>query len=108
FNDALTFLKPAKRVVLLVGVLDGADERAEPATDDMVAHLTRHGVNVELAQVPASEGNIGRLILSQAKDVKADMIVMGAFHHSRWREFILGGVTLTMLEEANVPLFMAH
>jgi len=74
----------------------------------MVAHLTRHGVNVELARVPASEGNIGRLILSQAKEAKADMIVMGAFHHSRWREFILGGVTLTMLEEANVPLFMAH
>jgi len=108
FNDALTFLAPAKRVVLLVGVLDGADEGAVPATDDMVAHLTRHGVNVELARVPASEGNIGRLILSQAKEAKADMIVMGAFHHSRWREFILGGVTLTMLEEANVPLFMAH
>jgi nucleotide-binding universal stress UspA family protein len=34
--------------------------------------------------------------------------VMGAFHHSRWREFILGGVTLTMLEEATIPLFMAH
>jgi len=108
FNDALTFLKPAKRVVLLVGVLDGAGDRAEPATDDMVAHLTRHGVNVEVTRVPASEGDIGRLILSQAKDVKADMIVMGAFHHSRWREFILGGVTLTMLEEATIPLFMAH
>ena len=39
---------------------------------------------------------------------EADMIVMGAFHHSRWREFILGGVTLTMLEEATIPLFMAH
>jgi nucleotide-binding universal stress UspA family protein len=36
------------------------------------------------------------------------MIVMGAFHHSRWREFILGGVTLTMLEAAAIPLFMAH
>lgn len=108
FNDALTFLKPAKRVVLLVGVLDGADEKAEPPTDDMVAHMTRHGVNVEVARVPAGNGGIGRLILSKAKDVKADMIVMGAFHHSRWREFILGGVTLTMLEEATIPLFMAH
>jgi nucleotide-binding universal stress UspA family protein len=36
------------------------------------------------------------------------MMVMGAFHHSRWREFILGGVTLTVLEEATIPLFMAH
>jgi len=108
FNDALTFLKPAKRVVLLVGVMDGTGEAGEPATDDMVAHLKRHGVSVEVARVPASEGDIGRLLLSQAKALRADMIVMGAFHHSRWREFILGGVTLTMLEEATIPLFMAH
>ena len=108
FNDALIFLKPASRVVLLVGVMNGAGEEAEPATDDMVTHLKRHGVNVEVARVPASEGDIGRLLLAQAKALQADMIVMGAFHHSRWREFILGGVTLTMLEEATIPLFMAH
>jgi len=53
-------------------------------------------------------GDIGKLLLAKAKELKADMIVMGAFHHSRWREFILGGVTLTMLEEATLPLFMAH
>jgi nucleotide-binding universal stress UspA family protein len=108
FNDALTFLKPAQRVVLLVGVMDRTGETDEPGTDDMVAHLRRHGVSVEVARVPASEGDIGRLLLSQAKEFQADMIVMGAFHHSRWREFILGGVTLTMLEEATIPLFMAH
>jgi nucleotide-binding universal stress UspA family protein len=107
FNDALTFLKPAKRVVLLVGVTDGG-EKSAPPTEDIEAHLKRHGVKVEVARVPATEGDIGRLLLSQAKALNADMIVMGAFHHSRWREFILGGVTLTMLEEATIPLFMAH
>jgi len=59
-------------------------------------------------RIPARDDDIGRLLLSKAKELGADMIVMGAFHHSRWREFILGGVTLTMLEEANIPLFMAH
>lgn len=108
FNDALTFLKPAKRVVLLVGVQDEAGEKSGPDIEDMVAHLTRHGVNVDVVRVPASEGDVGRILLSQAKELQADMIVMGAFHHSRWREFILGGVTLTMLEEATIPLFMAH
>jgi nucleotide-binding universal stress UspA family protein len=107
FNDALTFLKPAKRVVLLVGVTDGG-EKGAPPTEDIEAHLKRHGVKVEVTRVPASEGDVGRLLLSQAKALNADMIVMGAFHHSRWREFILGGVTLTMLEEATIPLFMAH
>jgi nucleotide-binding universal stress UspA family protein len=108
FNDALTFLKPAKRVVLLVGDRESGNERDEPPIDDMVAHLKRHGVAVELARIPAREGDVGRLLLSKAKELGADMIVMGAFHHSRWREFILGGVTLTMLEEATIPLFMAH
>jgi len=108
FNDALTFLEPAKRVVLFVGVTESSGEKDEPPIDDMVAHLKRHGVAVEVKRVPAGEGDIGRLLLSQAKELEADMIVMGAFHHSRWREFILGGVTLTMLEEATIPLFMAH
>jgi len=107
-NDALTFLKPASRVVLLVGVTaEDGEERSSP-TDDMIAHLKRHGVKAEALRVKVSEGDVGRLLLSTAKDLGADLLVMGAFHHSRWREFILGGVTLTVLEQATIPLFMAH
>jgi nucleotide-binding universal stress UspA family protein len=50
----------------------------------------------------------GKLLLGKTRELKADMVVMGAFHHSKWRQFILGGVMLTMLEEATIPLFMAH
>jgi len=107
-NDALTFLKPASRVVLVVGVMSGQDDEQAPQTDDMMAHLKRHGVTAEARRVKAGEGDIGRLLLSTAKSLDADLMVMGAFHHSRWREFILGGVTLTVLEEATIPLFMAH
>jgi nucleotide-binding universal stress UspA family protein len=107
-NDALTFLKSAARVVLLVGVTAEQGEERTPQTDDMIAHLKRHGVVAEAMRVKASEGDVGRLLLSTAKTLGADLIVMGAFHHSRWREFILGGVTLTVLEEATIPLFMAH
>lgn len=107
-NDALIFLKPASRVVLVVGVMGGQDDEQAPQTDDMTAHLKRHGVTAEAMRVKAGEGDIGRLLLSTAKDLGADLMVMGAFHHSRWREFILGGVTLTVLEEATIPLFMAH
>jgi nucleotide-binding universal stress UspA family protein len=105
-NDALTFLKPPKRVVLLVGV--PKEEGAEPEVGDMVAHLTRRGVTAEVMRFSTGDGDTGKTILAKAKELDADMIVMGAFHHSRWREFILGGVTLTMLEEADIPLFMAH
>jgi nucleotide-binding universal stress UspA family protein len=108
FNDALIFLKPAQRVVLLVGIASSPDEEREPAIEDMVAHLKRHEVMAEVVRFKTSEGDIGKLLLTKATALGADMIVMGAFHHSRWREFILGGVTLTMLEAAAIPLFMAH
>ncbi len=103
-NDALIFLKQAKRVVLLVAVT--SEDGKEP--DDMIAHLDRHGVRAETVQAKASEGDVGRLLLTTARELGAGLMVMGAFHHSRWREFILGGVTLTVLEEATIPLFMAH
>ncbi|MEM8644359.1 MAG: universal stress protein [Pseudomonadota bacterium] len=109
FGDALSILKAARRVVLLSGLSEDAREGRDLAVEGMVAHLARHGVNVEPVAVPMREGaDVGRLLISRAKDLNADMIVMGAFHHSRWREFILGGVTLTMLEEAPIPLFMSH
>ena len=112
FNDALAFLKQAGRVVLLIaGQPDPeAGGESEPRADGMVAHLKRHGVQAETLRVKPGEGesDIGRLLLGEAKALDADMIVMGAFHHSRVRQFILGGVTLTMLEQATIPLFMAH
>ncbi|ODR98669.1 hypothetical protein AUC68_09770 [Methyloceanibacter methanicus] len=108
-SDALAFLKAAKRVVLLAGLREDSRHDTGVSADGMVAHLARHGVKAEAVKVTMSEGgDVGRLLLSRAKELEADMIVMGAFHHSRWREFILGGVTLTMLEEATIPLFMAH
>jgi nucleotide-binding universal stress UspA family protein len=107
-NDALTFLKPAVRVVLLVGVMGERSDEDAPRTEEMLAHLKRHGVMAEALQLKLSEGDIGRQLLGSAKELGADLMVMGAFHHSRWREFILGGVTLTVLEEATIPLLMAH
>jgi nucleotide-binding universal stress UspA family protein len=106
-NDALTFLSAAARVVLLVGIAEEEEEGAVP-TDDMIGHLKRHGVMAEVMRVRTNEGDIGRALLAAAKQLGATLMVMGAFHHSRWREFIIGGVTLTVLEEATIPLFMAH
>jgi nucleotide-binding universal stress UspA family protein len=107
-NDALIFLKQADRVVLLVGVPAEPGEDGEPQVEDMVAHLKRHGVASEVVRLKLGGDDTGKLLLGKTKELKADMVVMGAFHHSKWRQFILGGVTLTMLEEATIPLFMAH
>ena len=108
-SDARTFLMDATRVVLAAGLDEDGRENESLTVDGMVAHLSRHDIDAETVTFPMSEGvDVGRLLLSRSRELAADLIVMGAFHHSRWREFILGGVTLTMLEEATIPLFMSH
>ncbi len=92
--------------MLLAG---GPEEAGEaPDTGDILAHLKRRGLAVEIVRFDTGGADTGKTLLAKAKEHGAAMIVMGAFHHSRWREFILGGVTLTMLEETTIPLFMAH
>ncbi len=92
--------------MLLVGAFGEGGEL--PETNDIMAHLKRRGLRAEVDRFSTDAGGTGKTILAKAKEHGAAMIVMGAFHHSRWREFILGGVTRTMLEETTIPLFMAH
>jgi nucleotide-binding universal stress UspA family protein len=79
----------------------------EPGAD-IAAYLARHNVR-PIVQVLASGGlTIGEVLRRHASDIGADLIVMGAYGHSRMRERIFGGVTRSMIEEANRPLFLAH
>ncbi|MBB3010052.1 universal stress protein [Cupriavidus alkaliphilus] len=71
--------------------------------------LARHGVTAQMLSYPVDAGeDIGQLLLSQAADRNADLIVMGAYGHSRIRELALGGVTRTLLRSMTVPVFMSH
>lgn len=79
----------------------------EPGAD-IAAYLARHGVRATV-QVLASGGRtVGEVLCRHARDIGAEMIVMGAYRHSRMRERIFGGVTRFMLENADRPLFLAH
>jgi nucleotide-binding universal stress UspA family protein len=55
-----------------------------------------------------ADEDVGPVILSYAQDLKADLLVMGAYGHSRWREIVLGGVTHHVLSEMDLPVLMAH
>jgi nucleotide-binding universal stress UspA family protein len=70
--------------------------------------LTRHGVKVDVALLPQTLPRVSEVIARHVADIGADMLVMGAYGHSRFREAILGGATRHMLEHAEVPVFMAH
>jgi nucleotide-binding universal stress UspA family protein len=108
-NDALPFLIGADEVdVMCVNPHDGEEDDADLPGADLCLHLARHGVKAEAQTVTAGDVDAGNLLLSRAADRGADLIVMGAYGHARWREVVLGGVTRQMLEQMTVPVFMSH
>ncbi|MCB1335092.1 MAG: universal stress protein [Roseivivax sp.] len=70
--------------------------------------LSRHGVSCEVDVLSKTMPRVADVLMRHVSDVNADMMVMGAYGHSRFREAILGGATRNMLEQAPVPVFMAH
>ena len=70
--------------------------------------LARHGVRTEIDVLSKTLPRVSDVILRHATDTGADMVVMGAYGHSRFREAIMGGATRDMLEKAELPVFMAH
>jgi nucleotide-binding universal stress UspA family protein len=106
-TDALPFLKAASQVIVSPVKPDRAAHGDAPGAD-IGLYLTRHGVRVEVAAIEGTELDAGNALLSRAADLSIDLIVMGAYGHSRVSELILGGVTRTMLESMTVPVLMSH
>lgn len=71
-------------------------------------YLSRHGVSCEIDVLSKTLPRVSDVLMRHARDTDADMIVMGAYGHSRFREAILGGATRNMLEHAGLPVFLAH
>jgi nucleotide-binding universal stress UspA family protein len=105
-NDALPFLRAAEAVEIVSVGKEKEIEAAVPGAE-FAPHLARHGVDVTVNDLPVS-GNVADTLRSQAGLFRADMIVMGAYRHSRAREFLFGGVTRSLLQSSPVPLFLAH
>lgn len=75
---------------------------------DIVPHLARHGVRAAVERASSAGIDVGNALLSRASDLGADLLVMGAYGHSRARELLLGGVTRTVLASMTLPVLMAH
>lgn len=107
-SDALPFFKMADAVnILSVRDSKPLPEGYLPDTE-IAAALARHGVKVDLAEVMATEYTVGEEIRVRAIDRGSDLIVMGCYGHSRFREMALGGVTRHMLREMTVPILFSH
>lgn len=104
-HDALPILERAELVSVLSINPRGADHI--PGFD-ISTQLARHGVKTEAMRTVSSDVSVGDLLLSEAADLTVDLIVMGAYGHSRLRELVLGGASQRILETMTVPAFLAH
>jgi nucleotide-binding universal stress UspA family protein len=107
-GDALPLLQRAEQVTIL-----SIDPTVEPdgarlPGADMALYLARHGVVASAAAIPGADMDVGNLLLSYATDHDADLIVMGAYGHTRLREMVLGGATRTLLQHMTVPVLLSH
>jgi nucleotide-binding universal stress UspA family protein len=102
---AMPFLARAQRIVVLSveGVMVPGPSAAEAA-----GHLKRNGLAAEAREVPAGGRSGGEAILAEASSLGADLLIKGAYTHSRLRQMIFGGATSHILAEAGIPVLMAH
>lgn len=107
-RSALPLLETADSVhVVVIDPPKHGPTRSDPG--GMVSEfLARHGVKAEIDVLAKTLPRVSDVLLRHVSDIDADMVVMGAYGHSRFREAILGGATRNMLEQAGVPVFMAH
>jgi len=112
FQIAKPFMVQAERVIVCM-----ADPEQNPLFkgrkpgEEMVRHLRCHDINVELRHGHPSESKsntVGDLMMTRVTEEKADLIVMGAYHHSRLRQSMVGGATQSIIENMPVPTLMAH
>ncbi|MEX2453496.1 MAG: universal stress protein [Rhodospirillaceae bacterium] len=109
-NDAMPFLAKADKVTVLAvnpAKSSGGDHGEIPSAD-IALHLARHGVKAEASSTAADRIEISDVILARASDLGADLIVSGAYGHSRTREWVFGGVTENLMRDTTVPVLMSH
>jgi nucleotide-binding universal stress UspA family protein len=104
--DALPFLKRAEAIQVVAICRKGDAAEARSGADEVAAHLRPHGVKAE-ARVIEAHAN-GETILKAAGDFGADLIVAGAYGHTRLGEWVFGGVTDDLLGQRQLSLLLSH
>ena len=108
-RESLELLAAADEVRLaIVDPVEGEHAHGEEPGADAATFLARHGVNVTVDRLPSENHSVADVLRRHAVDTDAQMLVMGAYGHSRLRERIFGGVTRSMLEVPPLPVFLAR
>jgi nucleotide-binding universal stress UspA family protein len=105
--DAMPILEKAGKVeVVIVTNERGKQDEIEGA--DMGQHLARHGLKVDVKRIAGGNIDVAATLLSHVADSGTDFIVMGGYGHSRLREFVLGGVTHSIMRAMTAPVLLSH
>lgn len=104
-RNALPLLRGAAQVRIIM-VTTGAKIGPDPAR--VADLLALHGVTAAVREIPPDYRKVSEVLLEEAVEMSADLVVAGAFSHSRLRELVLGGVTRDILADGSVPVLMTH
>ena len=108
-REAMALMESAEEVnVVLVDPSAAPARNGEEPGADIATYLARHIVNVTVDRLPSAGRRVEEVLNQHAIDISADLIVMGAYGHTRLRERIFGGVTKAMIERPIVPVLMVH
>jgi nucleotide-binding universal stress UspA family protein len=108
-RDAIPLLQTAEQLYLLAIDPDRQGHIREGANAPYLAdHLSRHGVRAKITEVSTGQRNVTEALLGYAAEFDADLLVMGAYGHSRVWEFVAGGTTQDLLERTNIPVMMSR
>lgn len=105
-QDAMPLLVKARLVTLLTACDDKAI--GESTVAGLAAYLSRHGVETKHHDVSSAGIKIGAALQAGATRQGAGLLVMGAFGHSRIRDFVMGGATRSTLDDVTLPIFLSH
>ena len=106
-SDAIPLLERAKEV-RVVTVTNEKSLDTKHSAEELAKNLARHGIDVQLASVDANGRPVGEVLKTYSLSNKIDVLVMGAYGHSKWREFILGGATKSLLSKPPLPILFSH
>jgi nucleotide-binding universal stress UspA family protein len=108
-GDGLAFMKKSKSVtVLSANPAEHHGDQAVATGSQLVISLARHGIEARAVTTNAQDMPVASEILSRASDYGSDLLIMGGYGHSRFREVVFGGVTREILRQMTVPVLMSH
>lgn len=106
-KNSLPLLGAAEMVIAVTVTGEKKLSKTAPGAH-LVTYLARHGIDCKFVTLEGREGDAAEHLHHFVAEQGADLLVMGAYVHSRWREAVIGGVTQSFMNDCPLPLFMVH